>query len=87
MGCVRNALVPPCRSPPDVAPGVVDYVSSPPSSAYDRALELAQDISKNGRFSECACVHVVHVDLCSTVGPPGGKAGPLACSGSLSGIW
>ncbi|KAF8450494.1 ClpP/crotonase-like domain-containing protein [Boletus edulis BED1] len=27
--------------------GVVDYVSTPPSSAYDRALQLAQDIAKN----------------------------------------
>jgi len=27
--------------------GVVDYISSPPSSAYDRALQLAQDIAKN----------------------------------------
>jgi len=27
--------------------GVVDYVSGPPSTAYDRALQLAQDIAKN----------------------------------------
>ncbi|KAI9574643.1 ClpP/crotonase-like domain-containing protein [Boletus coccyginus] len=27
--------------------GVVDYVSTPPSSAYDRALQLAQEIAKN----------------------------------------
>ncbi|KAG8218674.1 ClpP/crotonase-like domain-containing protein [Butyriboletus roseoflavus] len=27
--------------------GVVDYISTPPSSAYDRALLLAQDIAKN----------------------------------------
>lgn len=30
----------------------MDYVSTPPSSAYDRALQLAEDIAKNGGFLE-----------------------------------
>lgn len=34
----------------DAQIGVVDYVSAPEQTAVDRALELAKDISANGKY-------------------------------------
>jgi methylglutaconyl-CoA hydratase len=34
--------------------GVVDYVSSPSTSAVDRAVELAREITKSGMYSLCS---------------------------------
>lgn len=67
---------------------MVDYISTPPSSAYDRALQLAQDIAKNGGFPEDTYVCAILIDhLRSTVGPPGGEASHFACRGPFPGVW
>lgn len=71
----------------NAALGVVDYISTPSSSAYDRALQLAQDIAKNGEFPKHVFVHAVPIGFCSTVSPPGCEAGPFACNGSFSRVW
>jgi len=56
----------------------VDYVSIPPSSAYDRALQLAQDIAKNGGFSEYLFVYAVPITI--FVAPLALRAAKLALS-------
>ena len=51
--------------------GLVDYVSDPGSTGFDRALQLAQDISRNGEHSITLPFWLGGPESChSTVSPP-----------------
>lgn len=61
--------------------GVVDYVSEPGTTGYDRALQLAGEISTSGtRACRPAFTLVLTIYMCSSAGSPRSKAGNISCT-------